>query len=478
MQVGKNGGYDMHTIIGSKIEIINPIKEIVNIAKERLVVRNPEYDNMIRMGKENIIKWKHIPEMIYMYSIRGNSIILPFGMLRTVWKYIKNDPYELKFNNAGDISIKDMSPTYDMFDYQEKAISEIVKAKGGVLVSPCGSGKTICGIEIIRRIGRKALWLCHTGDLLRQAKKDMEELYPSVKIGLTTEGKLEIGEDITISTVQTMSKINPLYYRDQFDVVICDECAHVCSAPSKMQMFGIVLDNIPARVKIGLTATPDRSAKQMVRSMYAYIGTDKNGDFSPMYKVPNSAVKTMPALHEKIEINNGYNAINASFYDDSGMIVYNELIEELSNNEKRTNTIIQNIIKCQEEGRKQVVLSLRVEHCKEILEKLIAKGIKAVICVGAVTAKKRNEILNQKTKWDVLVATYSLLKEGVSIKQLDTLHLATPVKDKSTVVQCAGRIERYLEGKKQPVVYDYVDMDIPYCVNAYTARRRALKSRY
>ena len=112
------------------------------------------------------------------------------------------------------------------------------------------------------------------------------------------------------------------------------------------------------------------------------------------------------------------------------------------------------------------------------LEKLIAKGIKAVICVGAVTAKKRNEILNQKTKWDVLVATYSLLKEGVSIKQLDTLHLATPVKDKSTVVQCAGRIERYLEGKKQPVVYDYVDMDIPYCVNAYTARRRALKSRY
>ena len=58
MQVGKNGGYNMHTIIGSKIEIINPIKEIVNIAKERLVVRNPEYDNMIRMGKENIIKWK------------------------------------------------------------------------------------------------------------------------------------------------------------------------------------------------------------------------------------------------------------------------------------------------------------------------------------------------------------------------------------------------------------------------------------
>ena len=51
----------MHTIIGSKIEIINPIKEIVNIAKERLVVRNPEYDNMIRMGKEDLSSFSKTP---------------------------------------------------------------------------------------------------------------------------------------------------------------------------------------------------------------------------------------------------------------------------------------------------------------------------------------------------------------------------------------------------------------------------------
>ena len=68
------------------------------------------------------------------------------------------------------------------------------------------------GIEIIRRIGKKTLWLCHTGDLLRQAKKDMEKQYPNIKIGLTTAGKLEIGEDVTISTVQTMDKIDPSLY--------------------------------------------------------------------------------------------------------------------------------------------------------------------------------------------------------------------------------------------------------------------------
>ena len=36
---------------------------------------------------------------------------------------------------------------------------------------------------------------------------------------------LEIGEDITISTVQTMDKIDPRLYEDEFDVVIIDEAS-------------------------------------------------------------------------------------------------------------------------------------------------------------------------------------------------------------------------------------------------------------
>ena len=77
-----------------------------------------------------------------------------------------------------------------------------------------------------------------------------------------------------------------------------------------------------------------------------------------------------------------------------------------------------------------------------------------------------------------MVATYSLLKEGVSIKALDTLHLVTPIREKAMIVQSVGRIDRYMDNKKQPIVYDYVDIDIPYCVRAYDERRRALKSRF
>lgn len=333
------------------------------------------------------------------------------------------------------------------------------------------------GINIIRRIGKKALWICHTGDLLRQAKRDFEKLYPNVKIGLTTEGELNIGDDVTISTVQTLVKIDPELYKNEFEVVVVDECVHCTSTPTAMTMFGKVISQIKARYKYGLTATPKRS-DGMDKTMYAYIGANRLGEFKPTFIVPPSKVRTITAIHEKFELSSGFDDWQLMrITNRAGMIEYNKLMQGLTESEERTDKIIENILKCHNEGRKQVVLSHRVEHCNEIVEKLQEKGVDAMLCVGKISNKKRDEILKQKVKWDVIVATYQLLKEGISINELDTLHMTTPFKDENTAVQCAGRVERYLENKKQPIVYDYVDIDIPYCEKRFIDRRRALKRR-
>lgn len=334
------------------------------------------------------------------------------------------------------------------------------------------------GIELIRRIGKKTLWLCHTGDLLRQAKKDMEKQYPNIKIGLTTAGKLEIGEDVTISTVQTMDKIDPSLYENEFDVVICDESARTAGSPTQSKMFQRVVSNIKARYKFGLTATPDRS-DGMIKTMYAYIGLNEDGKFEATHKVDKTKIKTIISRHERFEIDSGYNDFNMRrLYNYSGQIEFNKLINELSTNHSRTDKIIDNIVKCHEEGRKQAVLSLRVEHCEEFVDKLNKEGIKAVLCTGKTKDKDRNAILNQEVEWDVIVSTFALFKEGISINELDTMHLTLPVNDKATTVQCAGRVERYMDNKKEPIVFDYVDVDIPYCEKKYTNRRRSLKSRF
>lgn len=48
----------------------------------------------------------------------------------------------------------------------------------------------------------------------------------------------------------------------------------------------------------------------------------------------------------------------------------------------------------------------------------------------------------------ILYATYGLAKEGLDIPRLDTLVLATPHRDKATIIQAVGRVERKFEDKK------------------------------
>lgn len=467
----------MNVEITNVIKVNNYTQDIFLWCENNLVLDNPTFLTLKRLGKDDTIKRTHVPEKIKNYVRRGSSLEIPFGCLYAVWGFIKDCEIKTNFNSHNPISIANIPSAIELFDYQAPAVQFMINAKGGVLNSPCGSGKTIMGIEIVKRIGKRFLWLCHTTDLLNQAYNDFKNLYPNVDIGLTTEGKVHFGKDGTISTVQTMSKLSVDLYREEFDVVVVDECAHCVGTPTNLKMFGSVLNSIKARYKYGLTATPSRS-DSMIESMYALLGVSKKGSFEPTYKIDKSQVKTMPAIHQKFDLYTDVD-FDSEVYDTDGTLNYAGLINFLSYNEKRDKIIIDNIVKCSQQGRKQVALCLRVDHVEKICADLCKLGVKAV-CVSSKTSKKQRKqiLLEQTNDWDVLVATYSLLKEGINIKELDTLHLIVPQKDKALIVQSVGRIERFLEGKKQPIAYDYVDVTIPYCVGAYKKRKTNIKKRY
>ena len=56
--------------------------------------------------------------------------------------------------------------------------------------------------------------------------------------------------------------------------------------------------------------------------------------------------------------------------------------------------------------------------------------------------------------------------------------MATPLVDEAMVEQCVGRIERYLDNKKQPIAFDYVDVNSTYCLNRYYKRKKILTDRF
>lgn len=466
----------MRIEVSNKIKIYDYNTPVWEWVRNNLVVDNPTYQTLMRIGKEDTIRRTHCPEHLNCYVQKGNNLEIPFGCLYGIWDLIKSCPMQLIFNENGNNSFLGVKPAAELYDYQKEAVESILKAKGGVLVSPCGSGKTFMGIEVLRRLGKKFLWLTHTKDLLNQTLKEIKGLYSFLDIGTITDGKINMGKDGTISTVQTLSKIDLEIYKKEFDIVVVDECAHCAGSPTISKMFQKVVENIPARYKFGLTATPAR-ADSLINTMYMILGMSMQGEFEPTYKIDKERVKTIVAQHEKIEL---YTDIpyDSDVYDVDGTIIYNELINFLSEDIERNNIVINNIAFRNREGRKQIVLCHRVNQCKLLYNKLKELELNVEVITGDTPTKKRKELLKEENSWDILVATYSLLKEGISIKALDTLHFVTPAKDKSTVVQCVGRIERFLENKKQPIVYDYVDVNIDYCNKAYIKRKRDIKKRF
>ena len=87
--------------------------------------------------------------------------------------------------------------------------------------------------------------------------------------------------------------------------------------------------------------------------------------------------------------------------------------------------------------------------------------------------KEREIILNDFKLGNIhfLFSTYKLFKEGIDVPIADVLHLAFPIKDKTTLIQSKGRVERLYEGKDNAYVIDYVDNAIGFLNNMYIKRK-------
>ena len=220
-----------------------------------LILDNPEYHK-----KKNMGLWLgNTPSHISLYAVDGDTLYLPFGCLNHVWQTYKNTcQFERKIAEIRHVFY---NSHIELYGYQEKAVESALRAKNGVIVMPCGAGKTQTALELIARIGGKCLWLTHTYELLNQSMSRAKETLGISKdtYGTITDGKVNIGTGITFATVQTMAKLDLAQYRDTWDIIIVDECHRAIGSPTKIMQFYKVLSNLSCRYKYGVTATPKRA---------------------------------------------------------------------------------------------------------------------------------------------------------------------------------------------------------------------------
>lgn len=333
-----------------------------------------------------------------------------------------------------------------------------VDAYGGIFDAPCGTGKTVMGIRILSEMGQKALILVHTGFLMKQWRDEIVQFtdLPEEKIGKIQQDVCDWKDKpIVIGMVESLSRreYEPEMYR-AFGVAVFDEVHRHAAAT-----WHKVISMLPARTRIGLSATPRRSDglwKIITHNIGNVLTKGEVGGTAKVFRVMTGVA--VPDIR----------------YVWGGQMYLGALLKALVNIHHRNDIIAAEIVKALRSGRRVLVLSDRLKHLDE-LESLTQQswgedgGLRIGRYVGGVSEAK----IAEARECNLLLGTFQYAKEGLDDPGLDTLMLAVP---KGDVEQPIGRILRVVKGKKEPLVVDFVDDKTSVCSD-FAARRLAQYSR-
>lgn len=448
----------MFFTIDNELKISYPTPEVLNAIKKDLTFDNPEYVARKRMGK-----WTgNCPRNITLYREEKDGqgdihYFVPYGYMYALQGFMrKENTYSwLKFQPKVDYH-----STLELRPYQETAVTAMLRHPYGILQSRPATGKTIMGIAMIARRGRRALWLAHTKDLVDQAYTQAKKYLDKSLLTVSTEGKVKIGAGITFATVQTMSSFVALErYKNYFDIIIVDECHRVCTSAKSVGMFYKVVNTLAAPYKYGLSATVHR-ADGMIGATFAILG-------NVTYTVPDSAIENqvMPVRVDAIYTNVGY---NDCFLDADGTMIFAKYINYLAENTHRNNIAAEMLA---HEKHPCLVLTDRIAQ-SQLLYDAIGREDARVVTGKTKIEERRAALADMRTgRANILFASYNLAKEGLDIPRLSRLYMLTPHRDSAVIEQAIGRIARIHPDKEDAICYDFVDNTI-YAQKSFRRRLR------
>lgn len=408
------------------------------------------------------------------------------GLPRSYFRVFLTDKFKNKILKLADGQpLQAFRPTALRPEDQEpvaKRVMEYLRAHpfaGGIVKAPTGWGKTTVSIEIARRVGRTTLVLVHKKPLMEQWVERIQQFCPGARIGIIQGPRCEYQNvDFSIGMIQSMMNERgekyPTAMFSAFGLILVDE-VHTTGAHS----FSTVVPQFSARHIIGLSGTP-RRADGCADVFKYYIG-DVIGS-------PPVSRKIQPTVWV---METGMRAIRKSRVDQYGQSREFDLndgykkpaiVTELTKNQHRNSLIAKHLVQAVRAGRRPLVMSERLDvfdTLRLMLNQICDEAKMPRITQGLYIGGKKKEELDAAAKCTVLYATLQLAKEGIDIKELDTLFLVTPLSDPVQLIGRIGRAQTVINADgtsslvpigKPPMVMDYVDTDIGLCKGLYFSR--------
>ena len=313
----------------------------------------------------------------------------------------------------------------------------------GIISLHTGGGKTVCALFIASRLRVPTLVVVHNTFLRDQWIDRAKSFLPNARIGRVQADVCDVdNKDVVIVMLQTLSmkELNVDVFAS-IGLVIVDECHHIAS-----EVFVQALPKVTSRYMLGLSATPDRKDRLMF-AIHWFLGP-------LLYKSDTGDSVDTAVNVEVYEYQNDDREFNEIVMSSQGMVSVPIMVNKLTACEDRTRWLCRILEDVSEGGRQILVLSDRVQHCQDILAGL-PEELRETACIlgTAVKAEVRAEYCKTKA---ILIATYSMCKEGFDVPTLNTLMMATPRPD---IDQIVGRILRVEKTGRvvHPLIVDIVD---------------------
>lgn len=394
----------------------------------------------VKRALEFMVTQKGMQTKHEMWSESRHHIVCPREFLRPE-EYTKYDfPFVDARPQFEPMQFEDLVKPRN--DEQVKAWDALSKNDNGIFNLGCGKGKTKLALKKIAQRGLPTLVIVPDGGILDQWRRSIygdEDSPPGLKfhgkLGIIQGTTFDWQRPVTLALVTTLAlqirdgKLPEELFR-YFGQVIYDE-VHQIGAP----VFSLTASPFYGD-RIGLTATVQR--EDGLDPIYRYhIGepfyTDLVQDLIPQIWFQQTPVK----LEDSKAIINGITNIS--------------VLRSLLGTDQYANTYRYWCIKkALDNGRKILCLS----HSKKQLKLFHAMFPKSGLIIAETDRDTRTAVLRNS---QICFAIARLGSVGVDDDKLDTLFCMTPFRSKIALQQSMGRIQRFREGKKSPVMVVFED---------------------
>lgn len=464
---------------GIYIDKRNLKPRLQNAVRRLAAYSNPQFYQNLALGFSN----NNTPRIVYDGYDEGNHIVIPRGCFDELkgQLYEAEIPYRIIDKRQSGRAI-DISFNGALYPEQSVAADRLLACDIGILAAATAFGKTVIGAYLIAHHKVNTLVLVDSTEIMNNWVQDLnrfltiQEEPPTYTtptgrikrrdsvIGTFSSQKKAATRIIDIAMIGSLGKednINPLV-RD-YGMVIVDECHHAAAAT-----FENVLRASAAKYVYGMSATVKRGDKQERRLLMQL------GPIRHRYTAKERAQKQgigqfiYPRFTRLVDL---------STSEDRKMHELNQLIIQ---SEIRTLQIVADAIDCIQKGRTPVVMTKSRTHAEKLYSQLKDSADYVFLLLGGKSQKERAELREKmaavpRSDSLLVVATGQYIGEGFNYPRLDSMLLAMPISFEGNVEQYAGRLNRNYDGKKDVIIYDYIDQHVPILERMYHKRLRTYK---